>query len=578
MPRKNLIWSYGITTVPDRYDNYFKRTARSLFEAGFCAPHIFSDGCSNPDMYADTPRCGVTVRSERIGIVGNWMAAIWELYAKCPGANRWAIFQDDFITIKGLRKYLDSQELPRNCYWNLYTFPENEELKPEWMEQGFYPSNQLGRGAVALVFEKKGLLQLLSSTHLAGKPMGTNGKRNIDGAISTAMGKVDVQELVHSPSLCQHIGHTSSLGNKAQPQAISFPEEKGLVESKADETQYPEEVIQLKRTQRIGLVGYNCNTGLGEKNRQLATWCEVDTWLVKPHKKFPTKEGHEDVDTIFCPQGVGSKQIDRFLALTDTVLFDETEYYKGLAVEAKKRGKRVVCIACMEWMPPEGTPWLEAVDLFVCPTKQCYEMYQEELPCVYFPWPVDTDRFRFSQRKECKSFLFLNGGGGWRGRKGLDVILKTLEMFPQLPLKVISQVPIPALSYPNVEVLSPPEENYRLYEQGDILISPHKVDGTGLEQMESMASGLPVINTQGKPWDEVPSYARISSKLSYMKIKRNRIPWREPSAEDLVQICKSALNENIEYESRKCRDWAESRSWSSKGEELTDLIRNGEPK
>jgi len=327
--------------------------------------------------------------------------------------------------------------------------------------------------------------------------------------------------------------------------------------------------------ERIGLIGYHCASGLGEKNRQMATYLDIDTWLIKPHKHYPTLPLHEDVDSIICPTGRSIK-LEGFLKAVDTVLFDETPYYPNITHRIKEANKRIVCIACMEWMPIEGTPWLKDVDLFICPTRHCYDLYRKELPCIYFPWPVDTQRFQFRERSVCERFLFLNGRGGWKGRKGASVINETISLWPEIPLDIISQGRWEGSTGPNTRILKSPINNANLYKTSDVLVSPHFMDGTGLEQMEAMASGLPVINTDGRPWNELPSIAFINSTVSTIKVKR-QIDWHIPSAKHLVEICKSLLNQDIFKESREAKEWADSRSFDKHSSTLNDLIRKGKP-
>lgn len=53
----------------------------------------------------------------------------------------------------------------------------------------------------------------------------TRGWRAVDGGIVTGMNKVGYREYVHYPSLVQHTGLISSMRNRQQPTAPSFPGE-----------------------------------------------------------------------------------------------------------------------------------------------------------------------------------------------------------------------------------------------------------------------------------------------------------------------------------------------------------------
>lgn len=217
-------WSYGVTTVESRRETLLPSTLASLAAAGFDDPRLFVDGCSDvfPWQAFGLP---LTVRHDRVRTFGNWILTLWELYLREPNADRYAIFQDDFVTVRNLRQYLESAPFPDQGYLNLYTFPENQ-WRCEKSFRGFFLANQLGKGAVALVFDRRGVETLLGSHSMVMKPQDPHkGHKSVDGAIVHAMQKVGWQEYCHSPSLTQHTGIESSMGNRQHAQARSFPGE-----------------------------------------------------------------------------------------------------------------------------------------------------------------------------------------------------------------------------------------------------------------------------------------------------------------------------------------------------------------
>lgn len=217
-------WAYGVTTVPDRLKDLFPRTLASLALAGFDSPRLFVDNCEQPNLY-DRFNLPLTTRWPRIRTYGNWILALAELYIRDPKADRYALFQDDFVTVKGLRAYLDRSPYPANGYLNLYTFPANQSLAPP-NRSGWYVSNQAGYGAVALVFSLEAVTTLLAQQSIVDRPQDAKkGHRSIDGGIVDAFSKVGWKEYVHNPSLVQHTGILSSMGNRRHPLAQSFPGE-----------------------------------------------------------------------------------------------------------------------------------------------------------------------------------------------------------------------------------------------------------------------------------------------------------------------------------------------------------------
>lgn len=552
-------WSYGITAVPERYKYPLPRTLESLAEAGFTSPRIFIDGDKNPPKWI-ADRYHVSCRWPRIRTFGNWVLALWELYVRKPHADRYAIFQDDLIAYRNLRQFVESCEYPERGYLNLYTAPKNERNRSGW-----FASNQRGLGAVALVFSNEAVRVLLSQKRMANRPRNRHrGHKAIDGGIVTAFRSAGWREYVHMPTLTQHTGNDSSMGNPFHAKPRTFRGE----DFDALSLVRPTPPARPKATRRIGLVGYNCRTGLGELNRQIATYADVASWLVKPRPGKQTLAPHPEVDTFVCSQG--GRQLRTFVKSVDTILFCETPYYKSLIDVARELGKRIVCVPMQEWMPPRARGWPNDVDLFCCPTKHCFDQFAHLVRCDHFEWPIDVDRFRFIERERCQRFLFVGGNGGYAGRKGAAVIRRALEMWPQMPLTVCSQHPG---EWPeSVEVLGEMATNAELYRHGDVLICPHSVDGLGLEPLEAMAAGMPVVTTDGRPWEEWPAISRIRAASSKRKFRRP-VTWYDPDPAHLVEICQQLLGQSIVGESRSARHWAESRSWSDRADAFTRLVR-----
>lgn len=225
-------WAYGVTTVPSRMDGLLPRTLNSLANSGFDSPRLFVDDCTTRKAleYEDKFGFEVTCRSTQIRAYGNWILALGELYIRNPTADRYAIFQDDFVTGINLRRYLEkSTSSEAHQYWNLYTFPSNEGIRPEGVT-GWYESNQYGRGAVALVFNAEGVTTLLKHQHMIdrvrdvsqGKGGWLRAWKSIDGGVVDTFRKVGWKEMVHSPSLVQHTGDVSTVRNGEHKKAESF--------------------------------------------------------------------------------------------------------------------------------------------------------------------------------------------------------------------------------------------------------------------------------------------------------------------------------------------------------------------
>ena len=218
-----MIWSYGVTTVPARVSTLLPRTLASLKAAGFDKPRLFVDGAK---YSADWDDFGLEVTTRFPSIrpptnFANWVLGLWELYLREPHADRYAMFEDDIVACVNLRQYLEAcAELPKG-YWNLYTVPIVAQKSKG--RRGWYESNQLGKGALALVFTRGAVHTLLGSPYFVSLPSYEDrGWKNLDGAVVTAFINAGFREYVHNPSLVQHVGDESVIGNKWRDPADTF--------------------------------------------------------------------------------------------------------------------------------------------------------------------------------------------------------------------------------------------------------------------------------------------------------------------------------------------------------------------
>ena len=153
----------------------------------------------------------------------NWILGMWELYARNPNADRYAIFQDDVAAYKNLRGYLDRCEFPERGYWNLFTFMENE--RRVMGQSGWVESNQTGRGALGLVFNRDAVVEILSNAdYIVRWPQNeARGDSIIDGQIVKALRREGWTEYVHAPSLVEHTGQLAgSMSKLVHPAAKTF--------------------------------------------------------------------------------------------------------------------------------------------------------------------------------------------------------------------------------------------------------------------------------------------------------------------------------------------------------------------
>jgi hypothetical protein len=236
-----LLWAAGVTTCAARLDTLLPRTLASLAAGGFPAPRLFADGVGHARAAELEARTGrpVTARDPAVRTAGSWVLALYELYLREPAAARYAVFQDDVEVLANVRQYLERVPYPPKSYLNLITHLDSEAAvagRPVGWHEGAllrtHPPqlhhgrpSQKGQGAVALVFDRAAVVELLSSRHLAARPRDTQrGWRRIDGGVVESMNRAGWREMVHQPSLARHLGARSSIGNPPFAAARTYRE------------------------------------------------------------------------------------------------------------------------------------------------------------------------------------------------------------------------------------------------------------------------------------------------------------------------------------------------------------------
>ncbi len=209
-------WACGLTTVPRRFeDGTLERTLRSLREAGFVKPRIFGDGFSAEQQMLLEGRTGCEVTAHRTPLApwGNWLLGLTELIVREPLCHRYAMFQDDLLMARNAKEYLSHLPYEAKTYWNLFSFPDNEKVCKE--QEGFHKAACCGKGAVALVFDRDTVVDLLGHSNTASRCLsveGDRGKTNLDGGVYwTLVNYLHYREMVHWPCLTQHVGDLSTI-------------------------------------------------------------------------------------------------------------------------------------------------------------------------------------------------------------------------------------------------------------------------------------------------------------------------------------------------------------------------------
>lgn len=96
-------WAVGITTAHRKYQTITK-TVKALEHAGWDTGTIFAE----PHSYIDCgPNWQYVHRANQIGIFGNWILGLYELFIRNIDADAFFIIQDDIIISPNAREYLE---------------------------------------------------------------------------------------------------------------------------------------------------------------------------------------------------------------------------------------------------------------------------------------------------------------------------------------------------------------------------------------------------------------------------------------------------------------------------------------
>ena len=203
-------WSVGITTAP-RQQPTLTRCLASLDAAGWNRVSLFAE----PDsvLPVNTPGLTVSQRPRRMGAFPNWYLSLTEMVMADPHADAYFFCQDDVILTAGLRKYLEDHLWPAANVGVVSVYcPSHYEVSEQigFREINYGPKTW---GALAYVFPNPAVRQLLADEmfidHRHHGPR--EGLKNIDSLVGNWCFERNLGYYVHSPSLAQHIGKTSTL-------------------------------------------------------------------------------------------------------------------------------------------------------------------------------------------------------------------------------------------------------------------------------------------------------------------------------------------------------------------------------
>lgn len=205
-------WKVGVTTAP-RTEPTLERTLVSLIAAGWDDPQLFAE--PETEIPAEFEYLSVSHRPSLMGAFPNWLLALMELTLSDPLADAYFLCQDDVLFSLGLRNYLEQRLWPSSNVGVVSIYcPSHYERVNQY---GFHVENRGwdSWGALAYIFPNPAARSLLGHPSVLNHRLSgsDDGARHVDSVVGRWCRELGNEYYVHSPSLAQHIGDTSTIWN-----------------------------------------------------------------------------------------------------------------------------------------------------------------------------------------------------------------------------------------------------------------------------------------------------------------------------------------------------------------------------
>lgn len=330
---------------------------------------------------------------------------------------------------------------------------------------------------------------------------------------------------------------------------------------------------------RLGIISYSTNTGLGYQTFELFKNLSPYKTLVIDISAFNGMPTYHERFTgnVRITKGLPSRDdINWLLQATEVVFICESPLNYWMYEEAKRRGIPTIQQYNYEFFDYVRNPDLAKPTLLASPTS----WYRQEVidmniaPVRMLIVPVNREKVKFREIKECKTFLHIVGRITYKDRNGTRAFIEASKRLPEFKYVLAIQKPTEAKNlkeYEEIKSLCAGRirivedlENYEdLYLQGDILVLPRKYGGLCLPMNEALSAGLPVIMPDVSPnADLLPKEWLCTARATESFYFHAPVQLYEPNIESLVEVMR-AVSGNMELNNRRANEIAETISWET---------------
>ncbi len=310
---------------------------------------------------------------------------------------------------------------------------------------------------------------------------------------------------------------------------------------------------------RLGLVGWCADTGLGYQNIDLWRHLPFERWLAPRHPR--ARNLQLPASATSCPRPPPAPVRDRFLQDIDTLFFCEQPLDPSILAECRRRGIRTACWVNHEWWPARGYD----VDQAIAPVRYTVGVLEQlGVRAVHVPMAVDTEAFAFRQRGRVERWVFVNGYGGAKRRKGLGVVLEAARrsQVPGIVYTLRDREEIQGRAPAWVEVRQGPEDRSELYAEGEVCIQPSRWEGVGMQLLECQAAGMPLVTTAAPPMNEYEPLRTVGGARTTVCLKQRQTVATNVDPGSLAEVLVELHGADVSEASRRARTFVEQRhSW-----------------
>lgn len=259
--------------------------------------------------------------------------------------------------------------------------------------------------------------------------------------------------------------------------------------------------------EKWAVVGFHDDTGLGRQAHDIKKLFGLQH-LAVPTDRLTTHEMVSGRDHLLSPQ-LSEAELTELLRRFDGILaLERSSWHPALFRAAKAAGVKVAAYVNWEWFRGSDEAW-KLCDLFICPTPFATKVVGSYGlgPVRYVPWALDLSRFEERAVIGPARVFFHNAGIiDHDDRKGtrdtIRAFMKTKRSDLRLIVRLQKAAELPEHDMRvDVRVGNLPDPA-ALYSEGEVAIQPSKMEGCGMQILEPVCIGLPVLTTDYPPMSD----------------------------------------------------------------------------